>query len=105
MCADEKKHIEAYRTLFVLFETTHLDNMKILRALLSTKDDQLPLLEGSSKKRVGIDALRRKNVLLLITDLDISEEELSIIEQMYQESRQHPGRLEKPLRGRVGPSS
>ncbi|KAK9675507.1 hypothetical protein RND81_11G011000 [Saponaria officinalis] len=94
---DEKKHIEAYRTLLVLFETTQLDNMKILRALFSTKDDQLPLLEGSSKKRVGIDALRRKNVLLLITDLDISEEELSILEQMYQESRdsrQHPGRLE-----------
>ncbi|KAK9675501.1 hypothetical protein RND81_11G010800 [Saponaria officinalis] len=91
---DEKKHIEAYRTLFVLFETTQLDNMKILRALFSTKDDQLPLLEGSSKKRVSIDALRRKNVLLWITDLDISEEELSILEQIYQESRQHPGRLE-----------
>ncbi|KAL9246535.1 hypothetical protein vseg_020056 [Gypsophila vaccaria] len=91
---DEKKHIEAYRMLVLLFETSHLDNMKVLRALISSKEDLLPLLEGSSKKRVGIDVLRRKNVLLLISDLDITNEEILILDQMYQESKQHPGRLE-----------
>ncbi|XP_074274367.1 protein SIEVE ELEMENT OCCLUSION B-like [Silene latifolia] len=91
---DEKRHVEAYRTLCHLFEIPHLDNMKIIRALIYLKDDQLPLLEGSSKKRVSTDVLRRKNVLLLLSDLDISQDELSILEQMYVESRQHPGRLE-----------
>lgn len=38
--------------------------------------------------------LRRKNVLLLIADLDVSNEEISMLEQMYQESRQHPSRTE-----------
>lgn len=38
--------------------------------------------------------MRRKNVLLLISDLDVSHEELFILEQMYQESRQHSTRNE-----------
>lgn len=39
------------------------------------------------QKQVNIDVLRRKNVLLLISSLDISQEELSILEQIYNESR------------------
>lgn len=91
---NEKKHIEAYQTLVRLFETPHIDNMKIVRALIYSKDDQLPLYNGTSKKRVSLDVLRKKNVLLLISDLDLSHEELSILDQMYQESRQHPTRAE-----------
>ncbi|KAL2903442.1 Protein SIEVE ELEMENT OCCLUSION B [Bienertia sinuspersici] len=91
---DEKKHIEAYQMLIRAFETAHLDNMKILRMLIYAKDDQLPLYDCSAKKRVSTDVLRRRNVLLLISDLDISHEELSILDQMYQESRQHPTRME-----------
>ncbi|KAJ4973402.1 hypothetical protein NE237_006576 [Protea cynaroides] len=91
---DEKKRVEAYNTLIRLFETIHIDNMKILKALIYAKDDVLPLLEGSTKKRVGVEVLRRKNVLLLISDLDISQEELSILEQMYRESRDQPARTE-----------
>lgn len=91
---NEKKHIEAYQMLIRLFETSHIDNMKILRALIYAKDDQLPLFDGTSKKRASLDVLRRKNVLLLVSDLDLSHEELSILDQMYQESRQHPTRTE-----------
>lgn len=91
---NEKKHIEAYQMLVRLFETPHLDNMKILRVLIYSKDDQPPLFDGSTKKRVNVDVLRRKNVLLLVSDLDLSHEELSILDQMYQESRQHPTRME-----------
>lgn len=49
---DEKRHIEAYLTLVRLFETPHLDNIKILKALIYAKEDQLPLFDGSNKKRV-----------------------------------------------------
>ncbi|TXG49923.1 hypothetical protein EZV62_025798 [Acer yangbiense] len=86
---DERKSLEAYQMLLNLFEMVHIDNMKILKALICAKDDLQPLLDGSTKKRVNIDVLRRKNVLLLISDLNISHDELSILEQIYTESRQH----------------
>jgi len=50
--ADEKRDVEAYQTLLNLFETIHIDNMKVLKALIYPKDDILPLVEGTSKKRV-----------------------------------------------------
>ncbi|KAK4798347.1 hypothetical protein SAY86_030673 [Trapa natans] len=48
----EKKHMELYQNLGSLFEMTHIDNMKILRALVYAKDDILPLVDGSTKRRV-----------------------------------------------------
>lgn len=50
--ADEKRHIEAYQTLVRLFETIHIDNMKILKALIYAKDDLQPLFDGTGRKRV-----------------------------------------------------
>ncbi|KAF2307082.1 hypothetical protein GH714_024738 [Hevea brasiliensis] len=91
---DEKRHIEAYQTLIRLFETPHIDNIKILRALIYAKDDQLPLYHGDTKKRASLDVLRRKNVLLYISDLELPHEELSMLEQMYTESRDQPTRTE-----------
>lgn len=38
--------------------------------------------------------LRRKNVLLLISDIDLPHEELYVLEQMYQEAKQVPTRME-----------
>lgn len=49
---DEKKHMEAYQMLVRTFETPQLDNMKILKILIYAKEDQLPLFDGSAKKRV-----------------------------------------------------
>ena len=37
-----------------LLESVHIDNMKILKALIYAKDDQLPLFDGSTKKRVRL---------------------------------------------------
>lgn len=91
---DEKRHVEAYRTLVRLFEIPHIDNMKILKALVYTKDGQQPLYDGSSKIKVNIDILRMKNVLLVISEPDVFSEELLVLDQMYTESRQQPGRAE-----------
>ena len=43
---------EAYEMLCDLFSKPHIDNMKVLKALISAKDDSLPLYDGASKKRV-----------------------------------------------------
>ncbi|KAI9173833.1 hypothetical protein LWI28_007291 [Acer negundo] len=84
---DEKRQIEAYHNLVRLLETIHMDNMKVLRALIYAKDDRQPLVEGSNNTTVHIDVLRKKHVLLLISDLDISHEEIAILDHMYRESK------------------
>ncbi|CAM8976588.1 unnamed protein product [Rhodiola kirilowii] len=84
---EEKMHLETYQLLLHLFEMTHVDNMKVLRALLNPRDEPQPIVDGTTKRRVSLDVLRRKMVLLLVSDLDISSEELSILEQIYVESR------------------
>ncbi|KAI5604648.1 hypothetical protein BDE02_01G303000 [Populus trichocarpa] len=91
---DEKRNVESFQMLKNLFEMIHIDNMKVLKAVIYAKDDILPLIDGSSKKRVHLDVLRRKNVLLLISGLDMSNDELSILEQIYNESRHHEARLD-----------
>jgi hypothetical protein len=37
----------------LFFEMTHLDNMKVLKALICPRDDVQPLVDGSTKRRVG----------------------------------------------------
>ncbi|KAK3413098.1 hypothetical protein EUGRSUZ_I01709 [Eucalyptus grandis] len=91
---EEKRRLDAYKSLLNLFETIHIDNMKILKALIYPKDDVLPLVEGSTRQRVNLEVLRRKNVLLLISGVDISQEELSILEQIHSESKLHAIRHE-----------
>lgn len=44
--------------------------------------------------QASLDILRRKHVLLLISDLDMSHEELQILHQMYAEARSQPARPE-----------
>ncbi|MBA0750536.1 hypothetical protein Gogos_001947, partial [Gossypium gossypioides] len=65
-----------------------------LKALIYDKDDKLPLLDGATKRQVSLDVLRRKNVLLLISSLEFANDELAILEQIYNESRIHATRLE-----------
>ncbi|KAL8160179.1 hypothetical protein V2J09_001716 [Rumex salicifolius] len=65
---DDKRESEAYEMLVrVFYRYIHLDNMPVLTRILH------------------LDSLRRKNVLLLISDLQISMEELLILEQIYND--------------------
>ncbi|KAL5717939.1 hypothetical protein ACHQM5_010888 [Ranunculus cassubicifolius] len=84
----EKKQEEIYHRLKQLHELgAHIDNMEVLRALLSSNaDGNWPqfIFDGFSKKLDSLDSLRQKNVILLITDIDISNEsfEIKILEQL-----------------------
>ncbi|XP_038884139.1 protein SIEVE ELEMENT OCCLUSION B-like [Benincasa hispida] len=91
---NEKMHHEAYMNLVRLFEIPHIDNNKILRALIYSKDDKPPLIDGLIKEKATLEVLRKKNVLLLISDLDLSVVELSMLDQIYRESRQNKTRTE-----------
>ncbi|KAL9434092.1 hypothetical protein AB3S75_028847 [Citrus x aurantiifolia] len=84
---DENRQIEAYHNLVRLLETIHLDNMKVLRALIYSNDDIQPHVDGITKNRVNIDVLRKKHVLLLISSLDLSAEEILVLDQMYRDPK------------------
>ncbi|KAF7806007.1 protein SIEVE ELEMENT OCCLUSION B-like [Senna tora] len=84
---DEKRHIEAFENLKRLFETIHIDNMKILKALIYAKEDPPPLIDCTNKTKVTLEVLRRKHVLLLISDLDLPQEELIILDNLYKDAR------------------
>ncbi|KAK3026060.1 hypothetical protein RJ639_042552 [Escallonia herrerae] len=83
--SDEKRHVEAFGTLVHLFNTSHLDNVEILKSMIYPKDYQQPLIHGSSHTRASIERLRKKPLLLLISDLDISDEEVLCLDCCYKE--------------------
>ncbi|MQL74562.1 hypothetical protein Taro_006919 [Colocasia esculenta] len=89
---DDKRQSKAYDNLANLFKLSHIDNMRILKAMIHSKDN-LPLIDLHSKKRFPVDVLRRKTVILFISDLDISHEELFILVQIYNDT--HQGKLER----------
>jgi hypothetical protein len=86
---EKQRSSESLKVLHSLFDTTHIDNMKILTALVHPKPHITPLQDGLTKRKVHLDVLRRKTVLLLISDLNILQDELSIFEQIYTESRRN----------------
>ncbi|KAF3436785.1 hypothetical protein FNV43_RR19538 [Rhamnella rubrinervis] len=81
---EEMRYDEEYRNLIRLLESIHLDNMKVIRAIFST-DDTPVLVIGNDpqKKPVSIEVLRRKDVLLLISNLDLPLEEIEVLENVY----------------------
>ncbi|KAK8302193.1 hypothetical protein V6Z12_D04G071200 [Gossypium hirsutum] len=60
---DERKFIEAYQNLQYLFNAAQIDNIKVLKALINPKDDPLPLVDGTNKKRIYEESRRQSNSL------------------------------------------
>ncbi|XP_016207028.1 protein SIEVE ELEMENT OCCLUSION B [Arachis ipaensis] len=58
---EKRMDSEAYEMLRELFTTPHIDNMKVLKALISAKDDTLPLYDGATKKRVSLEPYNKPN--------------------------------------------
>ncbi|KAJ0771807.1 putative sieve element occlusion [Helianthus annuus] len=90
----ERKEMDFRQSFSQMFDTVHIDNMKILKIILNYRDDPLPLFDGVTKQRVNLEVLRKRNVLLLISGLDMSNDELSILEQIYSESRIQGSRMD-----------
>ncbi|XP_074294688.1 protein SIEVE ELEMENT OCCLUSION B-like [Silene latifolia] len=104
-----KKMEEAYANLVHIYQTPQKDNLRLLKTLIYLRDDIKPLVKISPKKknllevvmdiihlpndddvkveRFNVDILKGKTVLLFISDLDVSEEELAILDKIYKESK------------------
>lgn len=91
---EEKKREEAFNNLALLFKTPQKDNVRILKSLIYAREDIQPLVEIISRKQVHIDVLRGKTVLLLISDLDLIDEELIVLDKMYKEAKKGKNGLE-----------
>ncbi|CAI9756331.1 unnamed protein product [Fraxinus pennsylvanica] len=82
---EAKKRNDEFTNLRKLFETSHIDNMKILRAIIRGREDQMPIFDGTRKITERLDILRMKYVLLLISDLDLPHEELNVLHLIYNQ--------------------
>ena len=51
--AEERRDVESYQMLIELFKMIHIDNMRVLKALICPRDDVLALVDGTTKKRVS----------------------------------------------------
>ncbi|KAJ0075372.1 hypothetical protein Patl1_33339 [Pistacia atlantica] len=73
-------------TLKTLMKEVPTDNTEVMRRLIYAKEDQLPLLKvkDDTKTRASIEVLKRKNVLLLISDM-YTDEEVFILDKMYRD--------------------
>ncbi|TYI34475.1 hypothetical protein ES332_A03G011900v1 [Gossypium tomentosum] len=78
---DEKKLMEAFEHFKRTIETPQVDNLMILQNIFGKEKDLL----NPDRAEAYINVLRRKHVLLLISDLDISQEEIRVLEDVYKE--------------------
>lgn len=54
--AGEKRDIDSYNLIKkVIYQTIHIDNMKVLNILISTNDDVPPLYDCLNQRRVCVD--------------------------------------------------
>ncbi|KAI3452649.1 hypothetical protein Pfo_009313 [Paulownia fortunei] len=82
---ERKKAEDAYMAFKKLMESSHIDNMKVLRAMIRFRDDQRPLFDGSKRTNERLEVLRLKYVLLLISDLELPHEELNVLHSIYNQ--------------------
>ncbi|KAK1440897.1 hypothetical protein QVD17_06730 [Tagetes erecta] len=90
----KKNEMDLIETFSQVLDTAHIDNMNILNILLNPWNEPLPLFDGATKQRVSLEVLRKRNVLLLISGLDMSRDEVSILEQIYSEMRVQGRRMD-----------
>ncbi|XP_048333944.2 LOW QUALITY PROTEIN: protein SIEVE ELEMENT OCCLUSION B [Ziziphus jujuba] len=82
-CKKQIEELHNFTRLCILFRSCTAI-LPILKALVFPKDDLQPIIDGSTKTTVAIDILRRKNVLLFISRLDISEEDINILKPIHE---------------------
>ncbi|KAK4754690.1 hypothetical protein SAY87_002794 [Trapa incisa] len=82
----KKAEKREYQRLQRLFHAP-TDNVELIKSFFYIKDNPLPLYHGSKKATDKVEILRRKKVLLLITDLKLTSPDLSILVKIYSESK------------------
>ncbi|PON78094.1 Sieve element occlusion [Trema orientale] len=85
-CKKQIEEEEKYRKLRKLFQIP-TEIMEIFKALIFTKDNVQPIIDGSTNTKVPIDVLRSKNLFLFISSLDITKDDISILKPIYDATK------------------
>ncbi|XP_040989124.1 protein SIEVE ELEMENT OCCLUSION B-like [Juglans microcarpa x Juglans regia] len=84
ICKQQIEETEAYKRIVELFRTP-TEVIDCLKELIFTKDNVKQLFDGSTGNLVSIDeVLKGKNVLLFISGLDISDDDISILKPIHE---------------------
>ncbi|KAF7837532.1 protein SIEVE ELEMENT OCCLUSION B-like [Senna tora] len=83
LCRQQIAEAEYYRKLRKLFQTP-TEVMEVFKVLIFSSDAPQPLFDGATKTTVKLEVLRKKNVYLLISTLEITEEEIWVIQRVYE---------------------
>ncbi|XP_048334288.2 protein SIEVE ELEMENT OCCLUSION B-like [Ziziphus jujuba] len=83
VCRRQVEERETYLRLKKFFQTP-TEVMEIFKALTFTRAKPQPLIDGSTNKQVSIEVLRKKNIFLFISTLEITEEDISDLKPVYE---------------------
>ncbi|XP_014511867.1 protein SIEVE ELEMENT OCCLUSION B [Vigna radiata var. radiata] len=82
LCRQQIDEAEYYRKLKRLFQSP-TEIIEVLKVLIFNKAAPQPLFHGATKTTVEMSVLKKKNVYLFISSLDITEEEISVLRPVY----------------------
>ncbi|XP_047949301.1 protein SIEVE ELEMENT OCCLUSION A-like [Salvia hispanica] len=93
---EEKKRIRYVEKLKVVLNQniTHMGNLSVLQTILKRKKDESRLVSCEGDKKVDVEVLKGKTVLLLISGLKITEEEITKIGTFYRERSREKAQYE-----------
>ncbi|XP_020222813.1 protein SIEVE ELEMENT OCCLUSION B isoform X2 [Cajanus cajan] len=83
LCRQQIEEAEYHHRLRKFFQTP-TEIMEVFKFLVFSKDAPQLLYDGATKTPVEISVLRKKNVYLFISTLDITEEEIAVLRPVYE---------------------
>ncbi|KAG6594041.1 Protein SIEVE ELEMENT OCCLUSION B, partial [Cucurbita argyrosperma subsp. sororia] len=85
---EQQEWIDLYRWLVGHIHNSPTRITLVLAKLIEGKVEAKPFIDGSTRLQVSVeDALRDKNVILLISGLDISDDDIRAVDLVYNEVR------------------
>ncbi|KAK7356609.1 hypothetical protein VNO80_15884 [Phaseolus coccineus] len=83
LCRQQIEEAEYHHRLRKFFQTP-TEIMEVFKFLVFSKDAPQLLFDGATKTTIEITELKKKNVFLLISTLDITDEEISVLRPVYE---------------------
>ncbi|KAI9123089.1 hypothetical protein K1719_005978 [Acacia pycnantha] len=84
LCRQQIEEANYFKILRNMFQTP-TEIMEVFKVLIFWKDvPETPIYDGATKTLVSFEALRKKNVFLFVSTLDITDEDISILRPVYE---------------------
>uniref|UniRef100_A0A7N2L5W7 Uncharacterized protein n=1 Tax=Quercus lobata TaxID=97700 RepID=A0A7N2L5W7_QUELO len=84
-CKEQIAETQDYGKLVKLFQTS-MEITEVLHELIDPTNRMQPLIDGSTKTQVEIDVLKGKSVFLFISYLEISNDDISMLQKFFDKA-------------------